>query len=232
MKDLREAIRKMTTPGKRDRQLFRDLGGADGEREALRKLDRLNRERAHFLESVAFGRVLIAMDGSGVADKAEKAIKLIEFLRRIIYGRRLMMEFDAVKIAYREGFAEHFEQSRARALDPLIELRKSAAPKYHDRLDGLLEEMSEDLGSIIFDIGHLWAADFQKDRIGKRGSAGDRPSAWRGLLVRELDSQLPNKVDRRCATIAALLRLAGDSTIKRQDVRSILQNSKQRVAAK
>jgi hypothetical protein len=62
--------------------------------------------------------------------------------------------------------------------------------------------------------------------VGKRGSAKDRQSAWRGLMVRELRNRIP--VDTACgnATIAGLLRMAGDKSVDHWHVRSILSRKK------
>jgi hypothetical protein len=195
--------------------------------------------RNSFLDSRAFGRILVGLHDTDEDKAVLAAVDLLIFLhevrriwRRILApGSTFLADLKRVcKEATGSsnllptpdivGFAKDGQKDKDSALSHLTESRRFLDPSFHRRLDVLIEDVSEYQSepvvmSYLIDPKHL----------AKRGGARDVLGAFRGGAVRELDSRLPEGVEMRAATIASLLRLAGDPVIERRLAR-VLLNSK------
>jgi hypothetical protein len=153
-----------------------------------------------FLDSRAFGRVLAWMDES--AESIHTAIDLLEWLSWVNKEWRRIRASAPGKIDPPPGVLMTFymeEEQSAEALKLLAQARKLMNSRFHRQADQLINALSQYKPDP--DPAYLYNRKFHA----KRGAASNQISAFRGGVVRELDKRLPPTVDKRFATIAALL---------------------------
>lgn len=196
--------------------------------------------RDSFINSKAFSRVLDAMDEDAeesiltAVDLSELLIFISREWQRILApGSKYLSDMNRLwpkalrdmKIVLVPVPGVHVfpnrdedeDRKRRKVLQLFSQAHELLKPEHRHKLEQLIEEVSDSQSFVEF-VGWLNPA-----HVGTRGAAADSLSAFRGVTTRELDSRLPRAVEMREATIASLLKLAGDPRINRQLVRSLLK---------
>lgn len=201
---------------RRDAKALRDHGGRGlpvVERYIRHRRKEKRAQREPILDSAVFGRVLAALpDGDASVATVVDIVKLIVWM---------------------------LDAREARLLDtPPAEALQGRPPLEHQRIATMLKRLYGEVNNLggVFGaelaaltraiehpVEHRWAKSLEGRTARAIGAAAaNAASAWRGVLVRELNAKVPDLANRGAA-IRDLAQLAGDTAIKRDHVASILE---------